>query len=70
MNPAAGPMPAVDGPVLPVVPQPLGGLFTVPSQEAVNQIFAGPYPAQGQQPQPAPAPVAAPADAPSPTGGN
>ncbi len=48
VNPAAGPMPAVDGPVLPVVPQPLGGLFTVPSQEAVNQIFAGPYPAQGE----------------------
>jgi hypothetical protein len=42
----------------------LGGLFTVPSQEAVNQIFAGPYPAQGEQSQPAPA------DAPSPTGGN
>jgi hypothetical protein len=57
-------MPAVDGPVLPVVPQPLGGLFTVPSQEAVNQIFAGPYPAQGEQSQPAPA------DAPSPSGGN
>jgi phospholipid/cholesterol/gamma-HCH transport system substrate-binding protein len=75
VNPAAGPMPAVDGPVLPVVPQPLGGLFTVPSQEAVNQIFAGPYPAQGSAPAPdapapAPAPAAPPADALSPTGGN
>ena len=37
------------------------------SQETVDQIFAGPYPAQGGQPQPA---AATPASAPSPTGGN
>ncbi|HRD15091.1 MAG TPA: mammalian cell entry protein, partial [Mycobacterium sp.] len=64
---AAGPMPPVDGPILPVVPQPFGGLFAVPSQETVDQIFAGPYPAQGGQSQPA---AATPASAPSPTGGN
>ncbi len=71
---AAGPMPPLDGPILPVVPQPFGGLFAVPSQETVDQIFAGPYPAQGGQPQPAapaaPAPPAQPASAPGPTGGN
>ena len=64
---ASAPLPPVDGPILPVVPQPFGGLFAVPSQETVDQIFAGPYPAQGGQPQPA---AATPASAPSPTGGN
>ena len=67
VNAASAPLPPVDGPILPVVPQPFGGLFAVPSQETVDQIFAGPYPAQGGQSQPA---AATPASAPSPTGGN
>ncbi|WP_167099606.1 MCE family protein [Mycobacterium sp. DL592] len=43
LSAASAPMPPVDGPVLPVVPPAFGGLFAVPSQEAVDQIFAGPY---------------------------
>lgn len=51
VSPNAGPIPAIDSPALPVVP-PVMSLFTVPSQEAVNQIFAGPY--ADQPPPPAP----------------
>ncbi len=57
---ASGPMPPVNGPVLPVVPPEFGGLLSVPNQEEIDKIFAGPYAAP---PGPPPAPAA-------PTGGN
>jgi len=71
-----GPMPPVDGPLLPVVPQQMTSPIAVPTQESINQIFAGPYPGQAPAaagsgaPSPAPPPPAAPADAATPTGGN
>ena len=64
-----GPMPVVDGPILPMVPQ----TMTTPAGPEVTQttssVFAGPYAAEpGAAPAPG-APPAAPTDGTTPSGG-
>jgi phospholipid/cholesterol/gamma-HCH transport system substrate-binding protein len=70
--PDMGPMPAVDGPILPVVPPSpmvIPGLPGAPTVvQTTSEVFAGPYQPAGTPPAPV-APVAPPADGTASTGG-
>ncbi len=64
-----GPMPVVDGPILPVVPQTMTTPAGPEVTQTTSQVFAGPYAAQAT-PAPAPGePLAAPTDGTTPPGG-